>query len=33
MKQVFHALTLLALAGVVAATIIFPAGYAAVAIT
>lgn len=33
MKQVFHALTLLALASVVVATIIFPAGYAAVAIT
>jgi|GEM_PF-3703877 len=33
MKQVFHALTLMALAAMVFATIIFPAGYAAVAIT
>lgn len=33
MKQVFHALTLLGLASVIAATIIFPAGYTAIAIT
>ena len=33
MKQIFHALTLLSLAAIVFATIIFPAGYAAIAIT
>lgn len=33
MKRIFHALTSLSLAAIVFATIIFPAGYTAVAIT
>ncbi len=33
MKRIFHALTLMSLATIVIATIIFPASYTAVAIT